>query len=85
MATYSLSATGVVAGGFQLNTAKIYDIPDLSSSGIQSGAVGGGGQANAMRIGDQMLVKRPDGSTGWYTFDAERSTVANPILIPVGP
>ena len=85
MATYSLSATGVVAGGFQLNTAKIYDIPDLSRSGIQSGAVGGGGQANAMRIGDQMLVKRPDGSQGWYTLDAERSTVANPVLVAVGP
>lgn len=82
--TYSLKATGVVSGNSVL-TKQIYDIPDLSRSGIQSGAVGGGGQANAMRIGDQMLVKRPDGSQGWYTLDAERSTVANPVLVAVGP
>ena len=82
--TYSLKATGVVSGNSVL-TKQIYDIPDLSSSGIQSGAMGGGGQANAMRIGDQMLVKRPDGSQGWYTLDAERSTVANPVLVAVGP
>ena len=85
MATYSLAATGVVVGGMNTATKKIYDIPDLSRSGIQSGAVGGGGQANAMRIGDQMLVNRPDGSQGWYTLDAERSTVANPVLVAVGP
>ena len=82
--TYSLKATGVVSGN-SLLTTQIYDIPDLSRSGIQAGAVGGGGQANAMRIGDQMLVKRPDGSQGWYTLDAERSTVANPVLVAVGP
>ena len=82
--TYSLKATGVVSGNSVL-TKQIYDIPDLSRSGIQSGAVGGGGQANAMQIGDQMLVQRPDGSQGWYTLDAERSTVAVPVLIAVGP
>ena len=85
MATYSLAATGVVVGGMNTATKNIYDIPDLSRSGIQAGAVSGGGQANAMRIGDQMLVKRPDGSQGWYTLDAERSTVANPVLVAVGP
>jgi hypothetical protein len=82
--TYSLKATGVVSGN-SLLTKQIYDIPDLSSSGIQTGVASGGGQANAMQIGDQMLVKRPDGSQGWYTLDAERSTVANPILLAVGP
>jgi hypothetical protein len=81
MATYSLSATGVVAGGFQLNTAKIYDIPDLSSSGVMTGV--DEGRKQAMRLGDPMLVKQPDGSFAWYRYDAERSTVANPILVKV--
>ena len=83
MATYSQTATGYVVGGFNLPTKKLYDIPDLSSSGIQTGVAGG--QAVAMQTGDQMLVKRPDGSQGWYTLDAERSTVAVPVLIAVGP
>jgi hypothetical protein len=81
MATYSLSATGVVAGGFQLNTAKIYDIPDLSSSGVMTGV--DEGRKQAMRLGDPILVKQPDGSQRWMKLDAERSTGANPILVPV--
>ena len=81
MATYSLSATGYVTG--PVLGQKSYDIPDLSSSGVQTGV--DDGRKQAMRIGDQMLVKRPDGSQGWYTLDAERSTVANPVLVAVGP
>lgn len=77
--TYSQTATGYVTGS--LLGAKSYNIPDLSSSGIQTGVAGG--QAVAMQIGDQMLVKRPDGSQGWYTLDAERSTPANPVLVAV--
>ena len=79
--TYSQTATGYVVGGFNLPTKKLYDIPDLSSSGIQTGLAQG--QANAMQTGDQMLVKNPDGSSSWYTLDAERSTPANPILVAV--
>ena len=85
MATYSLTATGYVTGPVLGN--KDYDIPDLSASGIQVGVQnkGSGGQQLAMQRGDQMLVKNPDGSQSWYTFDAERSTATNPVLIPVGP
>ena len=83
MATYSQTATGYVVGGFNLPTTKIYDIPDLSSSGIQTGVAGG--QANAMVTRDRMLVKGPDGGLHWYEFDAERSTPTNPILRYVGP
>jgi len=83
MATYSLSATGFAVGGMNLPTKMIYDIPDLSSTGIQTGVAGG--QANAMMTRDQVLVKGPDGSLHWYEFDSERSTVANPILRYVGP
>jgi hypothetical protein len=81
--TYSLTATGVVVGGTNLGTNKIYDIPDLSSSGIQTGVAGG--QAVAMQTNDQVLVKGPDGALHWYEFDAERSTVANPVLRYRGP
>jgi hypothetical protein len=83
MATYSQTATGYVVGGFNLSTTKIYNIPDLSSSGIQTGIAGG--QAKAMQTRDQVLVKGPDGALHWYEFDAERSTPANPILRFVGP
>jgi hypothetical protein len=79
--TYSLSATGYITG--PVLGQKSYSIPDLSRSGIQTGVAGG--QANAMVIGDQMLVKQPDGSLRWMTLDAERSTAANPVLVPVGP
>jgi hypothetical protein len=83
MATYSLAAAGVVAGGSQMNTAAIYKIPDLDLSG--NNCTTPGGMQLTMFQGDVMLVKRPDGSFGWYKYDAERSTPANPILIAVGP
>jgi hypothetical protein len=79
--TYSLSATGYAAGS--VLGPKVFDIPDLSLAGIQTGVAGG--QANAMSDGDLMLVKGPDGGLHWYRLDAERSTAANPVLIFVGP
>ena len=83
MATYSQTATGYVVGGFNLPTTKIYNIPDLSASGIQTGIAGG--QALAMQTRDRMLVKGPDGGLHWYELDAERSTPANPVLRYTGP
>ena len=83
MATYSQTATGYVVGGFNTPSTKIYDIPDLSSSGVFTGVAGG--QAKAMQTADQVLVKGPDGASHWYELDAERSTPANPILRYVGP
>ena len=83
MTTYSLSATGFAVGGMNLPTAKVFNIPDLSAAGIMTGV--GQGRHQAMRINDQVLVQGPDGSLHWYEFDAERSTIANPILRYVGP
>ncbi len=40
-------------------------------------------QAQAMMFGTQVLCKQPDGSSAWYTFDAERSTPAFPVLLKV--
>ena len=85
MATYSLKATGVIVGGQNLLTGAIYDIPDLSSTNIQTGVASGQGQANAMQTNDRVLVKGPDGASHWYEFDAEQSTPAKPILRFVGP
>lgn len=81
MATYSLSATGYVTG--PVLGSKVFDIPDLSSNGIQTGIAQG--QAVAMQQGDLMLVKGPDGGQHWYKLDAERSTATNPVLVYVGP
>lgn len=50
----------------------------IGDSGAQAGS-----QANAMQLGTQVLCKNPDGSQSWYTFDAERSTPAKPVLRPV--
>ena len=85
MTTYSLSGTGYITGPVLGN--KDYDIPDLSSSGIVVGTNDQnlGGRQQAMQIGNQMLVKQPDGSLRWMTIDAERSTITNTVLIPVGP
>ena len=79
--TYSQTATGYVVGGNNLPTKKLYDIPDLDLSG--NDCTQPGGMQLTMRQGDLMLVKNPDGSQSWYRYDAERSTVANPILVAV--
>ena len=81
MATYSQTATGYVTGS--LLGPKSYNIPDLDLGG--NSCVPNAGMAQTMAQGDQMLVKGPDGSLHWYKYDAERSTVANPVLIYVGP
>lgn len=73
--TYSLAITGVRADS--PNAVQNLTLPD---SGARPGA-----QQQAMARGTQQLVKRPDGSSAWYTLDAERSTPSLPVLKPVGP
>ena len=81
--TYSLAVTGLVPGQ---STNKQWDIPDTCLDVTGSAACAtAGGQQRTMALGDQMLVKGPDGSLHWYKFDPERSTKANPVLLFVGP
>jgi len=82
MATYNQSVTGFVAGN-AVTTAKTQQIPDASMDG--DACTTPGGMTNAMNDGDYLLCKGPDGAQHWYKYDAERSTVANPVLIFVGP
>ena len=76
--TYSLAVTGLRADS--QFTAKPLTLPDSACQGLQTstGAMGLLGQAAAS--GGQVFCKRNDGSFGWYTVDAERSTAANPVL-----
>ncbi len=82
--TYSLGVTGLVPGQ---STNKLYKIPDQSLDGTAAGrtAATPGGMQGVMSMGDQMLVKGPDGSQHWYKYDTERSTPTNPVLLYVGP
>lgn len=75
MATYSLAVTGARAD--QTFGTKNQTLPDTNARL--------GGMQNAMQTGTQLLCKGPDGSLGWFTLDAERSTPDRPILLPVGP
>lgn len=61
--TYSQSITGAdVSNEF---APKVLTIGD-SVAGTQA-------RGQAMRLGTQFLVKGPDGSQAWYTYDAERN------------
>lgn len=73
MATYSLAVTGAAADS-KFAVANL----TLDDANAQRGD-----QQSAMQLGTQILCKRADGSFGWYTLDAERSTPARPILLAV--
>lgn len=63
MATYSLAITGVGAGNpFQPVALTIDDAYARPGS-----------QALASSQGAPFLCKRPDGSSAWFVYDAERS------------
>jgi hypothetical protein len=66
-----------------VTTAKLLDAPDANIDG--NACATPGGMQSTMQTGDLMLCKGPDGAQHWYKYDAERSTVANPVLIFVGP
>ncbi len=74
--TYSLSITGAGAGYLFGN--KNLTISDSVAERV-------GTRRGAMMTNTPFLAQGPDGSQQWYTFDAERSTTANPVLKPVGP
>lgn len=80
--TYSLGITGYIAGN-AVTTIKALDVPDASLDGNSCATPAG--MQGTMQAGDLMLCKGPDGAQHWYKYDAERSTVANPVLIFVGP
>lgn len=69
--TYSLGVKGARADAlpFAPETLTIDDAQALT-----------GGMQRAMQLGTPFLCKRPDGSQGYFTFDAERSTPDAPIL-----
>ena len=77
--TYSIGATGLLAQS--VTTTKLYDIPDTGLNGNMCAK--DGGMQQTMAIGDQMLIKGPDGALFWAKYDSERSTPANPILLRV--
>ena len=74
--TYSLAVTGAPAD--QLPNAVATLTVDDSVARL-------GGMANAMQLNTQFLCKKPDGSSAYYTYDAERSTPGNPVLRAVSP
>lgn len=70
--TYSLAIKGQRADGLPSPVANIV----IGDSGARSP----GAQQLAMKNGTQILCQNPDGSQGWYTLDAERSTPSAPVL-----
>lgn len=77
--TYSQAVTGASAESESL--IKNYTLPDQAEA--PSGTVVAatlGGQSAAMRQNLPLLVKKPDGSSGWYVLDSERSTPSVPVL-----
>lgn len=63
--TFSIGVTGVEAdSSFQL--AGQLTVGDSVCQSI-------GDEQNAMSLGTAFLVKMPDGSQVWHTYDAERS------------
>lgn len=78
--TFSLGLTGLRSGYVETN--KIVSIPDqtvpTSGTTLTTGTLGG--MLGAMRTNLPMLCKNPDGSSSWYTLDAERSTPTTPVL-----
>lgn len=44
-----------------------------------------GGQQRACMTGEQFLVRQPDGSSAYYTYDASRTVNGQRVLLKVGP
>jgi hypothetical protein len=66
--------------------AKQCEVPDADGASTpNSVAVSAVALGACMKRGSQILVKFPDGSQRWCTLDSERSTYANPVILPVGP
>ena len=63
--TFSIAVTGVAAGNPYQPTGEM----TIGDSVCQSA----GDEQQAMQLGTAFMVKMPDGSKVWHTFDAERS------------
>jgi hypothetical protein len=63
--TFSIGITGVAADNAFQPTGEL----KIGDSACQST----GDEQNAMQLGTAFLVKMPDGSKVWHTYDAERS------------
>ena len=77
MTTYSVGTTAIspqISG-----TVSNYILPDTSLNGTSAAIAKG--MATVMSQGDVMLAKDPSGLVGYYSFDPERSTPANPVII----
>lgn len=74
--TYSLAVTGLRAD--TQFTAETLTLPDSACQGATANQLGGLQQD--MQLNSQLLCKRADGSFGWYTLDAERSSPTAPVL-----
>ncbi len=75
--TYSVGVTGLRADT-QFTTNETLKMPDSGCQGAQDNNPSG--LQYAMSVNEPMLCKRNDGSFGWYTLDAERSTPTIPVL-----
>jgi hypothetical protein len=73
MSTYSLAIKGALSGQ---PAAPLTE--QISDPAARPGSMA----YNAM-TGSYFLCKNPDGSESYYKLDAERSTVANPIVVRV--
>lgn len=70
--TYSLSVTAMDADNTRYT-------PSLLTIGDSAGRAGG--QQSAMRTGQQVLCKMPDGSQAWMTIDPLRSVAGGSIVL----
>ena len=75
--TYSLGITGLRADT-QFTSNETLTMPDSGCQGAQNSNPAG--LQYSMMVNEPMLCKRADGSFGWYTLDAERSTPTIPVL-----
>lgn len=69
--TYSVGVTGAPADSLPAQVETLV-LPDGATTTTE--------MQRAMMLGTPLLCRRPDGSTGYYTLDAERSTPTVPVL-----
>ena len=75
--TYSLASVSIPSDSLPQAVASL-DTPDSAARP--------GSQSMLMRTGGQVLCRKPDNSTAWFTIDAERSRPGGPIVMKaVGP
>ena len=80
MTTFSIGLTGASAN--QKFAQKELTVPDdvVAATGVTLTVATVSGMANCMQLNQPFLAKGPSGALNWYTYDAERSTPALPIL-----